>query len=153
MKKWFNELPATWKAVVVIVGLIVAWQLYKGAKNVFRNLNNAVETGAESTTLQAQGQKHSYSDYQYKMLADQLFSAMDGVGTDEVSVGYVFQQMNNDLDVLSLNQKFGKRAGTSWYALSTEYTMSQWLRDDLSASAIEKYVNAPLRAKGIKYQF
>nr|MCR4800250.1 hypothetical protein [Bacteroidales bacterium] len=65
-------------------------------------------------------------------------------GTNESEVMQVFQACVNNDDVNLLILQFGKRDGE---------TLSEWINDDFSSSAKEKYINSVLRAKGITKLF
>jgi hypothetical protein len=94
--------------------------------------------------FQQQGQKLSYPLGQYEILADTLFTAMNGWATDETQIAGVMYKMRNDLDVNQLIKAFGRREG---------FTLSEWIADDFSQEDKEFYINNILRKKGIKYRF
>lgn len=98
--------------------------------------------------LTDKGQKATYLDSQYVIFANALLEAMDSGafdwGTDEVSVGKIMYKMKNDVDVNKLIVAFDRHDG---------YDLSQWITGDFSAEDKEMYINAPLRANKIKYQF
>ena len=91
----------------------------------------------------------TYLDSQYIIFANGLYQAMNSTaldwGTDEVGVGKIMYKMKNDADVNKLITAFGKKDG---------YDLSEWITGDFdSESDKDMYVNAPLRANKIKYQF
>lgn len=57
------------------------------------------------------------------VLADKLYSAMKGAGTNKAAVSDVFFKIKNDSDFIMLKKAFGTRDGES---------MLQWLTGDLS---------------------
>ena len=84
------------------------------------------------------------TESQARIYANKLYSAMKGAGTNENEVMQVFQACINNDDVNLLILKFGKQNGE---------TLSEWINDDFSSSAKEKYINSVLRAKGITKLF
>ena len=94
------------------------------------------------------GDKATYLDSQYIIFANSLYQAMNSSafdwGTDETTVGSIMYKMKNDIDVNKLITAFGKKDG---------YDLSEWITGDFSSEAKDMYVNAPLRANKIKYQF
>lgn len=153
MKNWFLKLSPVMQIVIIVILIVLVWQIWKMGKESFFKLKKNMETNAEEAALIASGQSKSYSSHQYTQMANQLYAAMKGAGTDYNSVGSVFAKMKNDLDVIELDKKFGMREGTTWYGGSKMYSMQEWLRGDLSSSNMEKYVNGPMRKKGITIQY
>jgi len=98
--------------------------------------------------LTGKGDKATYLDSQYIIFANSLYQAMDSSafdwGTDETTVGSIMYKMKNDIDVNKLITAFGKKDG---------YDLSEWITGDFSSEDKDTYVNAPLRANKIKYQF
>jgi hypothetical protein len=82
-----------------------------------------------------QRQIASYTNAQYKAYADSLFTAMDGIGTDNDVVKSTFQRMNHDLDIMLLVEAFGVRENEN---------LASWLTDDGATT----YVNKILETKG-----
>ena len=76
-------------------------------------------------------------------LADRLYSAMSGPGTDEEAVYAAFRLLRTRSDLMSLIKAFGVRKGE---------TLPQWLTGDLSRREIEK-LNAILVSNRINYSF
>lgn len=89
------------------------------------------------------GIKPSYPPSKYKTMADSLFTAMKGVGTDETRIFQVISSIHNDADFLQLQLAFGTRE---------DENLTQWINGDLSSSKVAK-LNAYLRKTGIKYSF
>jgi len=118
--------------LVILVALYFAIQFFKAGKS-------RVEEQAEILQLQSQGVSASYTSSKYKSLADTLYIAMDGAGTDEDSITDVFSQIKNDIDFVKLDQAFGTRDG---------YTMTAWIRSEVSAYWISVY-NSKLLSNGL----
>lgn len=125
--------------VVAIVAIYVAYRIYVKVKDrlasnkLGRELDNSIDTG-----------NLSYDISQYQSLANKLYTAMDGPGTDEDAVGTVFNQMQTRSDVLMLMKQFGVRDGDD---------LSTWLTSELDNDEMEKYVNGFLKSKNINYTF
>jgi hypothetical protein len=137
------------KMILLVGGSIVTFVAYKKLKQLsglIKQTGVNIQTGSELGALQTQGVNPNYSATQYSIWADTLQTAMGSWydGTDEDSIKSVMDKMLNNADVLKLNQAFGTREG---------YTLSGWLRYELSDSYVDYYVNAPLRNKGITFQF
>lgn len=138
---------------IIIAGggtLFVIWG-YNQIKKSLGGFKDRLNIQQDILQYQFSGQKPSYQDSQYKILADKLRQSMDSTwydptsyGTDEEQIRGVFSKMNNNLDVLKLVQSFGNPDG---------YSLSDWLTSELSQLDIQIYVNAPLKAKGITYTF
>jgi hypothetical protein len=101
-----------------------------------------------------QGTQYSYGAQQYLNFAESLFTAMDGVGTNETSIKRVMEQMKTYDDVLALIQAYGKRKWSKWELWDINpkpMTLAEALESELSATEINTFVNAPLRKT--QYQF
>jgi hypothetical protein len=101
-----------------------------------------------------QGTQYSYGAQQYLNFAESLFTAMDGVGTNEQSIKRVMEQMKTYDDVLALIQAYGKRKWSKWELWDINpkpMTLAEALESELSATEINTFVNAPLRKT--QYQF
>jgi len=68
----------------------------------------------------------SYTTQFYKNLADSLFNAYAGGGTNETLVYSVFYKINNLSDFYMLAKQFGIRKSAGW-----EGNFMQWLLDEL----------------------
>jgi hypothetical protein len=159
--KYYEGLPPWGKGVFVVGVGLGAYLLFKvvsdkakqasairDAKKTLQDVNNDLRN------LQNQGVRPSYSESQYKIYADGLFTCFDGWGT---CAGYMvtFQQMNNDADVLKLIQAYGVRtipSGKFNPIPDFTGTLPQALRDELQTIHIMG-INNILKNKGIKYQF
>ena len=77
-----------------------------------------------------------------KQLAEKLYTAMKGWGTDEKAIYEVFSQVSTRDDVLYIFAQFG---------LKDERNLTQWLTSELNAKE-RANVNAILTEKNINYQ-
>jgi hypothetical protein len=101
-----------------------------------------------------QGTQYTYGAQQYLNFAESLFTAMDGVGTNENSIKRVMDSMKTYDDVLALIKAYGKRKWSKWELWDlnpTPLTLAQALESELDADEINEFVNLPL--KKTQYQF
>lgn len=127
--------------VIAIVLIVVFWGKIKGLFESLVNksaLNNELQEHIQET-----GESLTLSNATFNMLANKLYTAMKGVGTDEDTIFSVFGQINNTADMLKLVAVFGTRDGE---------TLDQWIRGDLGYFEINK-LNRLLSNKGIAYSF
>lgn len=78
-----------------------------------------------------------------KALADKLYEAMDGWGTDEAAVYEVMNEMNTRSDVVLLIKTFGVRDGKN---------LVQWITSELNAKD-RAQVNNILATNNVNYKF
>lgn len=127
--------------VLAIVLLVVFWSRIK---SLFQSLLNKGGMNAElEEHITQTGESPTLSGVQFNLLANKLYNAMKGVGTDEDTVFACFNQLNNTADVLKLIAVFGTKDGE---------TLDQWIRGDLSSWEISR-LNRNLSNKGIAYAF
>lgn len=127
--------------LIVIVLIVVFWNKIKSFFEQIVNksaLNSELQEHIEET-----GETPTMSNATFNMLANKLYTAMKGAGTDEDTVFSVFGQLNNTADMLKLVVVFGTRDGE---------TLDQWIRGDLGYFEINK-LNRLLSNKGIAYSF
>lgn len=127
--------------VVLVVLLAVFWNKIKQLVN---GLTGKVQANVELNQYQAEsGESLTLSNADYNRLADKLYKAVKGVGTDETAIYAVFNALTNKADLLKLIAVFGTK---------DDMTLVQWLYDDLNSREIGK-VNSILANKGIDYSF
>ena len=78
-----------------------------------------------------------------KALADKLYEAMDGWGTDESAIFEVMNEMKSRSDVLMLIRTFGVRDGKN---------LVQWITSELNAKD-RAQVNNILATNNVNYKF
>lgn len=98
--------------------------------------------------------KLSYTTAQYQGWANQLYDALDGIGSADVDlVISLFKRMNTYEDVMALQRAYGIRSVGNFSWDSRDRDLGQSLRWGLkSASNVEK-VNAILASKNINFSF
>ena len=127
--------------VIVVVLIVVFWSKIKG---FFESLvNRSAMSNELQEHIKETGESLTLSNATFKMLANKLYTAMKGIGTDEDTVFAVFGQLSNTADMLKLVAVFGTRDGE---------TLDQWIRGDLGYFEINK-LNRLLSNKGIAYSF
>lgn len=172
ISKSYKGLPGWAKGTLAVGGLVVvafvAYTIYKNAqkKSGLRQANKLGEDASkEVIELQKKGVMPSYGQSQYESFVLKLVLAMDGCGSDEISIYNVFEAMKNKSDVLTLIKTFGVRfyqpcAATSpisyakWLYDNESFGggLSTWLSYDLTDSEIQK-INTILSKKGIDFKF
>ncbi len=130
--------------VVLVIG-IAGWLLsYFGVK-IFNNLRDAIRNKdlVDKANAEIKDSDVTLTSAQASTLADKIFSALRGWGTDEEAVYSAFRMLRSRSDLLLLSRTFGVRGGR---------TLSEWLSSDLSQKELDK-VNQILATNGITYSF
>lgn len=117
--------------------------LIKG-KSIIEKIQQQRQQAQIGRDIAATGRTVSYSDSQFNSFADILYTAMNGVGTDEEGVAGIMYKMKNDADVLKLIQIFGQKDG---------YTLAEWIASEFSQEDKSFYINGILAKKGISFRF
>ncbi len=125
------------KTLLLVGGLLIGGLIGRKQYKLWKDRQDV--KGEAGSTKRA-----TLTESQARVYANKLYSAMNGAGTNESEVMQVFQACVNNDDVNLLILQFGKRDGE---------TLSEWINDDFSSSAKEKYINSVLRAKGITKLF
>lgn len=150
MKKYIT--PEILQTGMILGGLFLVYRLLRpaGAKEQ-QQTTTSIKTDIQKET--AKGEQPSYSDSNYKTLADKLYAAMNTSGTDESAIFAVFEQMKNKIDVLKLVEAYGVRQLYQFgIPIGGKQNLAQALSDELSSNEIAK-VNQILFKKGINYKF
>lgn len=105
-------------------------------------------------TESAQAGAPTYPNSQYFAFANTLEQAMFDLGTDEDSIFYVFNQLQNNADFIKLKQAFGERAYSGgalpvWF--NEDLTLEGWLTQELDSSERQQ-LNSILASKAITYR-
>jgi predicted PurR-regulated permease PerM len=124
--------------IVVVVIVVFYYLIYPNVKVWFRNLKASKNVNDEV----AKGGTLSYDNSKFETLANSLYRAMKGAGTDTSAVYAVFNQMNTKADVLKLIQAFGVRDNEN---------LQEWMRGEWKLSITK--INNILNSKGIDYIF
>jgi uncharacterized protein YpmB len=141
MKRIWQKLPDLAKVAIVIVAIIVIYLTFSRVLAFIRATNRRIDDKGAVQAHQAAGETPTFTTSQYKAMADKLYYAMDGWGTDDDAVFEVIGQLKNNVDFLNVRSSFGIRDG---------YDLQDWLRGDFSSADIQR-INNLLYAKGITY--
>ncbi len=84
--------------------------------------------------------QHTITEVDAKTLADQLFEAMNGVGTDETAIEDILIKSNaTATELIAINKAFGVREygtfGLPWFGSGEQLNLTQWLKRELSSSS------------------
>lgn len=159
----FQNLPKWAQGILAVAGLgisaLIGWKIYSGIKasmETAKAKKEVKDVDAEIKELQQEGNiKPTLTTAQLSIMAGQLETAFQEAGTDEDQIKRVFEQLNNDADLLMLIKKYGVRSIRSPYMWQADFkgTLGNTLSDEMTPSDIEKYVNSVLKKKGIKFNF
>jgi len=135
--------PVMWliNVVIVLVILLIVYKLYQKIKRDIKGSirNTQIENDVKDivTTQGADPDAHvtsnvrTYNDADYKLMAESLFEAMDGAGTDEDSIFSILSSLRTKADWYALVDAFGTRKTSSMWS-DFEGTLTKWLSDELS---------------------
>lgn len=129
-------------AIVAILGLITFIVLKMTGVVSKAEEEKAAKEVTEQFMQEVITARLSISETVAKQLAEKLYSAMKGWGTDEKAIYEVFSQVATRDDVLYIFAQFGLKDGRN---------LTQWLTSELSARERVK-VNEILAEKNINYQ-
>ncbi len=134
--------PIMWVGIAAIGGLLI-WKMYKkyadGAEQ--RTLQKALEKSTQVDTTQL-----TISQADAAIIAQKLFSAMDGMGTDENTIMHLLIDTPRTNDDLKLIVKtFGVKEygtyGSPMWGSGTPSDLTIWLTNELSGSKLQKLQN------------
>ena len=129
--------------IAIIIVIAVKWQQLKAwiqTKQYEKTIDEQItKSELTLTTAQAQG------------IADKMYAAMNGAGTDEEVLYSAFESIETYSDLMLVIKCFGNRKG-SWSWFRSESSLMQWIADDCSAKEIAR-INAILTSKNINFTF
>ena len=126
------------KAGIVIIALIFGIVLFN--KIVYKSRNKKIIKDLDEDIVV---NKLSYPLSYYGIWAEDIYNAVEGMGTNEQAIFDVFNKVKNKDDVLQLISSFGVKDGE---------TLSQWIIGDLGDDD-KATLNRLLSDKNINYQF
>lgn len=129
--------------IVIIVLLAVYWNKIR-ARIADRRLERSFEQQITASEV-------TLTEFQAKSLADRLYSAMEGAGSNEDKIYSVFNEINSYSDLMMVMKAFGERKGF-WNWFGSESGLVEWINDDCSNDEIAK-INAILASKNINFSF
>ncbi len=161
-QKSFLGLPPWAKGVVAIAIVAgVGYGIYYLGKTLKDRQENkddkeeqkGWETDAENIQNDPK-RKQVLTDAQLKAMANKVFSAMDGYGTDEEAIISVFRSLKTDGDFVGLQKAWGRREISSGWGNPTpnfKGTLNGAITDELS-NYYKQRINKILGDKKIKYR-
>jgi hypothetical protein len=121
----------------IVVGIVIFIVLY-----IWIKLMNKYKPKSSLTDkIVVEKSKLSYPENQYKLFADQIYTAMEGAGTDEESILSVIYKMKNADDWNMLIKAYGERKLTIFWITSHTGILPGALRSELGAKDIQKINN------------
>lgn len=157
-----NKMPGWAVGAIVIVSLagvsIGAYMVYKMVKRMAAEKDSKKEVGDindDIKKLQAQGKKQTLTQSQVSGIANELFTALNGYGTNYDAVLHALVRVKNDIDMLAVIKSFGVReisAGAWSPEPNFKGTLGQALVEELSAKE-KTALNNMLARKGIGHRF
>lgn len=129
-------------AIVVLIMFFVVWSRFGKSKqetedaNKQRDIANEVNNAITTSNV-------ALSQVQLNTLADKIYKAVKGAGSDEKSIYDAMRTLQTKDDVLALIKTFSVR---------DSMTLREWLYDDLNNSEISK-INDIFLSKGISFSF
>jgi flagellar biosynthesis/type III secretory pathway M-ring protein FliF/YscJ len=131
--------------VIGIIILVVVIALYFLIKKGIRTgkENKSDKERMDEIESQIEPENLSFSTAEYQAMADKIYKAVKGLGTDDDAVFEVFQKMRNNSDVLKLQSVFG---------IKDKMDLGEWISDDMSDDEIDK-INGYLRQRNISITF
>lgn len=157
----FYALPP-WAKGAIAVGVVAGafYALHKIStlpKNIKEGRGSREQANSEANEmirLEQQGKKATLSKSQMKSIANVIFNAMDGWGTDEDAIMTQIRKIKNDLDYLGVSTAFDVREVSSGRfnpEPNFKGTLSAALQNDLSDYWITK-INAHFKKMGMTYR-
>ena len=131
--------PIMWVGIAAVASLLI-FKIYKkyadGAEQ--RNLKKALEK-----TTQVDKNKLTINEAEAAIIAQKLFAAMDGMGTDEDTImNLLINTSRANDDIKLIVSAFGVKEygtyGSPWWGSGTPSDLTMWLTNEMSGSKLEK---------------
>ena len=157
-----NELPTWSKGVIALIitggGAFALYKLY----SYLQARSQQTEQRGEITTTQQKldaeikaGRGGGLTNLQAEQIANKLFTAFDGYGTDNKAILQLFGQILNEFDLLNVRKFYGIRkisSGKGNIAPDFTGTLDQTIVEEMSQKEIAA-INLLLAKKGIRNRF
>ncbi len=143
--------PNVRKTIIIIAIIVVAYFVFKFASEKFTDWNIKRKMDSDGQANKDIIPKElTYSDSEYIQMAQQLFEAMNGVGTTVDTITGVAKKLKTKSDWLRLVNKFGTRTLSSGIVFIPDFTgdLYQCLESELSTGD-KKDINNELAGIGI----
>lgn len=131
--------------IVVIILLVIFRARIKGL--IDRLSNKIANNQLENEWQQQSGETATISRAQLTVMANKLFAAADGAGTDEDAIYAVFNQLRNTADLYALISAYGTKNGLDLPGMIRDELGNHWPTYELDK------LNKILTNKGIAYHF
>ncbi len=145
--------------LAVVAGGIAAFFIikrnFKNIKNTQDSKKEVSETNDVLSQLAKDGKKGTIDGLKIQTVANSIFTAMDGIGTDIHGVYRAFANINNDVDMVNVIKAYGVRelsSGKFNPVPNIKGTLSQAITEELNSEEVQA-LNGMLANKGIKYRF
>jgi hypothetical protein len=147
------------KKIAILVGVLIGgYIIYRLVKGVVRASDEREEVQLATNELDQYNQNpasaQKISNFQAQQYANTIFTAVNGWGTDELSIQKVFWRLYNNADFLAVSKAFGNKPISTGYGnIEPNYkaTLTEALHIDLD-SVEKKKLNDILIKKNIKYR-
>ena len=120
----------------ILILIVASFGIYK----LIRFIIDKISEYNATSGFNVQKENLTFSISEYNSMANQLFNAMDGAGTNEDIIFSVFNKIQTKDDYNQLIKSFGVRSSTSWTS-SFSGDLLAWLSDELSSSDVKKLNN------------
>lgn len=120
----------------ILILIVASFGVYKLIRFIIGKISEYNATSG----FNVQKENLTFSISEYNSMANQLFNAMDGAGTNEDIIFSVFNKIQTKDDYNQLIKSFGVRSSTSWTS-SFSGDLLAWLSDELSSSDVKKLNN------------
>lgn len=129
---------------IILLIVVVVFFVIKFGYDKIRTIINQTKYDADLKDEIIKGGGLTLNESQYKLLADKLYMAMDGLGTNNDNIYAVFNAINTKADLLKLIAVFGIRE---------DENLSEWLYGEWGSTSRNNKINTILAMKGIDYSF
>ena len=134
------KLAGKWLLIILFV-VVVFFIIYFGVKKVKKD--NEEKSYQNELDKQINPSKLTHTELEFKSMAEMLYTAMKGPGTDEKAIYSVFEKLKTEDDYLKLCSAFGIRDNEK---------LGQWITGDMNAGERKK-LNNILSGNGISAKF
>ncbi len=132
------------KLIIFAIALLLLFLSYKFLGKISSDIFSAIDRKKKNKELEQFLNTHqideggtnvnnveTFAKAEYNLMADSLFSAMDGWGTDEATIYAILSRLRTKADWFALINAFGTRK-SSWG--SFKGTLPLWISDELGGS-------------------
>ncbi|MDR2963463.1 MAG: annexin [Bacteroidales bacterium] len=138
-----TEVNSTKPLIVVGCSGVAGFFLWKIVKKYMDNAPLRKQEKALEQANKVDASKLTISTAEATLIAEKLYAAMDGMGTDSKAImSLLIGTARTDDDLKLINKSFGIReygsTGSPYWGSGTPSDLSTWLRNELSGSDLEK---------------